>query len=340
MRLCFELAELGKGSVAPNPLVGAVLVKNGRIIGKGYHRSYGEGHAEVEAIESVHDKTDVSGSTLYVNLEPCVHHGNTPPCCDRIIQEGIAKVVIAEIDPNQKVKGKGVERLRNSGLEVKTGVLSKDEILLNKRFRTFHEKKRPYIILKWAESQDGFMDIERSGGEKGQFMISNAATQSVLHKWRSEEDAIMIGTNTAVNDDPSLTVRLIKGKNPSRFIIDLNDRLPDTLKMFRDGFPVTVYSGNRDGTFGTREYVRIKNRLNLLEEIMNDMYLRQVQSVLIEGGSILLKSFIEIGLWDEIRVFKGNGLIKNGIKAPEVGSSPISTEVIGDNELLLFRKSQ
>ena len=340
MQKCLQLAEKGLGKVAPNPMVGCVVVKDGEIIGEGYHEEFGENHAEVNAIESVKDNNLLKGAELYVNLEPCTHHGKTPPCVDRILESNIGKVIIAGQDPNIKVHGKGIAKLKKAGVQVETEVLNIGEKILNRRFRTFHEKKRPYIILKWAESADGFMDIDRSDGEKGQFKISNQESQELLHKWRAEEQAILIGTNTALNDNPSMTVRLVEGRNPLRLVLDLNGRLSEDLKLFTDGNKTVLYS-NVDGFASDNvERIIVEEGKNVIYSILNDLFIREIQSVIVEGGNKLLTSFIDAELWDEARVFKSEDKLVNGLKAPKLNLDSIAEEAVGDNTYHLFMKSE
>ena len=321
-------------------MVGCVIVKDGKVIGEGFHEEFGKNHAEVNAIESVSDKNLLKGAELYVNLEPCSHHGKTPPCVDRILDVGIEKVVIAGQDPNVKVHGQGIAKLKNAGVEVESDVLHIGEEILNRRFRTYHEKKRPYIILKWAESGDGFMDIDRSQGEKGQFKISNQESQVLLHRWRSEEQAILIGTNTALNDDPSLTVRLVEGRNPLRLVLDLHARLPENLKLFSDSNKTVLYSYADGFSSDNMERVIVEEGKSVMESILSDLYRREVQSVIVEGGNKLLTSFIDANLWDEVRVFKSENKLGSGLKAPELNLESIAEEAIGNNTYHLFMKSE
>lgn len=329
MQRCIQLAQLGLGHVAPNPMVGCVIVKEGKIIGEGFHRRIGGKHAEVNAIESVTKISELDGSTLYVNLEPCTHHGKTPPCVDRILQTGIKTIVIAGKDPSLKVNGKGIEILRSAGREVITGISTAEEEFLNRRFRTYHEKKKPYIILKWAQTKDGFMDIDRKNGLTGQFRISGEASQRLLHKWRSEEQAIMVGTNTILNDDPSLTVRLVEGQNPLRITLDLKSRLPESLKVFNDGIRTLIYTHEEKDRINNVEFVRIISQENTLIQVLNDLWKREIQSIIIEGGQKLLTSFIEADLWDEARLFQSGMEINSGSRAPVIKQDAHSTMNLG-----------
>lgn len=315
MNRCIQLAKLGTGNVAPNPLVGAVLVYKNKIIGEGYHKKYGGPHAEVNCINSVgvKNKNLIEESTIYVSLEPCSHHGKTPPCSDLIIKNGIKKVVIGCTDVYEEVSGKGIQRLREAGVEVVTGVLENECIALNKRFFTFHQKNRPYIILKWAQSING-----KIGSSDKRILISNDYSNRLVHKWRSEESAILVGTNTALKDDPSLTNRLWEGKNPVRIVIDKELKLPSTLKIFNDESDTIIFNFFKNSNEGNLQYVKVAYK-NLLEEMLHSLYELNIQSVLVEGGSATLQSFIVAGLWDEARVIINEEMkIENGIPAPEM----------------------
>jgi diaminohydroxyphosphoribosylaminopyrimidine deaminase/5-amino-6-(5-phosphoribosylamino)uracil reductase len=317
MQRCFRLAQNGLGYVTPNPLVGCVIVHDGKIISEGFHQKYGENHAERNAIlhvEARHASLLLEKSTLYVNLEPCSHFGKTPPCADFIIEKKIPKVVISNSDSNPEVGGKGIERLRNAGIEVITGVLENEGRFLNRRFFTYIEKKRPYIILKWAESSDGFIR-----GETERW-ITNEAMRNLVHKWRSEEPAIMVGTNTVLADNPQLNVRNYFGKNPLRITIDSNHKLPKNLYFFDQSQPTKNYETTD------------------LPEILNDLYSQKIQSVIIEGGAKLLQSFIEKNLWDEARILIGNKRFHRGFPAPQIqGKEFFSTQIEGDKIQIFFR---
>lgn len=330
MLRCIELARLGFGETAPNPMVGSVIVHKGKIIGEGYHHKCGLPHAEVNAIESVADKSLLPESTLYVSLEPCSHFGKTPPCSDLIIQHKIPKVVICNVDPNPKVKGKGIEKLRNAGIEVITDVLREAGEELNKRFFMFYRKSRPYIILKWAQTQDGFIDIERAPGQQQRpTWITNEEARMLVHKWRSEEQAIMVGTNTAFLDNPKLNVRDWTGKHPTRIVIDRTLRLPQSLNLFDGSVPTIVFTQEEteDEENTNVEFVTIPFDEYLPEHILGELYRRQIQSLIIEGGAKLLNSFIDAELWDEARVFTGEKYFHSGVSAPKIPQKPIFTEL-------------
>jgi diaminohydroxyphosphoribosylaminopyrimidine deaminase/5-amino-6-(5-phosphoribosylamino)uracil reductase len=316
MRRCLQLAELATGNVAPNPIVGAVLVFDDVIIGEGYHKKFGEAHAEVNCINSVveQNKGLISKSTLYVSLEPCVHYGKTPPCADLIIKNKIPTVVIGCRDVFEQVAGKGIEKLKSAGIDVITGILETESVELNKRFFAFHQKKRPYIILKWAQSIDGKM----ASALKERTFISNEYTNRLVHKWRSEEAAIMVGTNTAVRDDPSLTTRLWRGKNPVRIVVDLNLRLPSSSKVFNKKAKTIVFNNLMQQEEDNLIFYRLTSQ-NMVHEIMSTLYAMNIQSVIVEGGSRLLQSFINEDLWDEARIITNTKMIiGDGINAPEL----------------------
>jgi diaminohydroxyphosphoribosylaminopyrimidine deaminase/5-amino-6-(5-phosphoribosylamino)uracil reductase len=334
IKRCFDLAALGLGNVSPNPLVGAVLVKNGQIIGEGYHQKIGEAHAEVNAIASVKKASDLKDATLYVNLEPCVHHGKTPPCTDLIIRKGIPRVVISMTDPNPKVAGKGIEKLRANGVEVISGVLEDEAKYLNRRFIRYMTTDRPYVILKWAKTEDGFMDvlrpIDRSGAPS---WITNAFCKQLVHKWRAEEDAFMVGKHTAIMDNPQLTVREWTGRNPKRVSIDFDDNLPKDLEIFTDASDNLIFTGNAPKIQNRTRFFQISSRKDNLEEILRHLHREMIQSLVVEGGSELLHSFIDKGLWDEARVFTGNHYFRRGIKAPQIQGVNESHQVFGNSRL-------
>lgn len=307
MQRCIDLAKCGAGSVAPNPLVGAVLVHDDRIIGEGFHQVYGGPHAEVNCIRSVKD-TDcelIPFSTLYVSLEPCAHFGKTPPCANLILSEKIPNVIIGSKDPFEQVNGKGIDILKKGGVNVLQGILEKECDELNKRFFTFHREHRPYIILKWAQTAD----LKISSGSSDRLMISNKYTDRLVHKWRSEEAGIMVGTNTAENDDPLLTNRWWTGNNPVRIVIDRNLKLAPSLKLF-DGSTRTIvfYCSGELHQSSTVEYIQIKNEKDLIPQVLKALYDLKVLSVIIEGGAALINSFISSGLWDEARVITNTKL--------------------------------
>lgn len=338
MRRCLELAELGLGRVAPNPLVGCVIVNEGLIIGEGYHMQYGGPHAEVNAIRHALCQTSENAlrtSTLYVNLEPCVHHGKTPPCTDLIISRGIPKVVIANVDPFHKVQGAGIEKLRAAGIEVATGVLEKEGAELNRRFFTFHTRMRPYLILKFAQSSDGFIAPEFPNHENR--WISNEWSRKLVHRWRSEEPAILIGTATALADNPHLTVRLWNGPSPIRMVVDRYGRLPRQLNIFNQQIPTWVFTTqNRDNEHNIT-FIRLDDSPDFFRQLLSALHERSVQSLLVEGGRQLFNALLAEQLWDEARIFTSPAILQKGIPAPALAGRLISQEMISDDRLTVFR---
>ncbi len=342
MKRCLELAEKGFGKVAPNPMVGCVIVLNGKIIGEGYHKKFGEEHAEVNAINSVKTHPEYSGAslpkaTLYVNLEPCSHFGKTPPCADLIIRYKIKYVVIGTIDPNPLVAGRGMQKLISSGCDVKVGVLEDECRKLNKRFFTFFEKKRPYVILKWAETKDKYIGVTNH-----ELRITNEKTNTLVHQWRSEEQAIMVGTNTALVDNPELTVRKVKGKNPLRIVIDKNLKIPSRFNLLDKKVPTIIFTVKKPRVLGAAknlEYVHINFKANVLGQILKELHKRNIQSLIVEGGAKLLNSFIAQNLWDEARVFTSNKKLPDkseGIHSPEISGTLISKREIGSDKLSII----
>ena len=321
----------GLGRARPNPLVGCVIVKNGIILGEGWHRAYGESHAEVIAVNNVEDKETLKGSTAYVNLEPCSFHGKTPPCADMLSELEIGRVVISNIDPNPKVNGSGIRILESRGVETITGVLENEGEELNKRFFTYHKKGRPYVILKWAQTGDGFLARENFDSK----WISNTFSRKLTHKWRSEEHAIMVGTNTARYDNPSLTTRDWAGNNPVRVVIDRKLILDRSLNIFNGETPTICYNEIKAEDNGNLAFVVPENG-DFLETVLMDLHGRNIQSVLVEGGATLLQSFISRGLWDEARVFTAKKVFGKGIKAPLLEGIPFSNQVYRNDILNLY----
>ena len=318
MRRCIELAKCGFGTASPNPMVGAVVVHNGKIIGEGWHRRCGEAHAEVNAVNSVADKSLLKESTIFVSLEPCAHVGRTPACADMLIREGIKKVVVGSIDPFEKVAGKGIEKLKNAGVDVKIGILKPECDWLNRRFFTFHTKRRPYIILKWAQTADGFIDNLRCDSQTPPLKITDMHFSTQVHKWRTEEDAILVGTRTAILDNPQLTVRLWQGRNPVRICIDHELKVSTTSKIFDGQAKTIIINGSKECVEGNLLYSKIDFSKDIIPQILNTLYRNDIQSVIVEGGAQTIASFIESGLWDEARVFTNHNMtISKGIKAPE-----------------------
>ncbi|RNI36106.1 bifunctional diaminohydroxyphosphoribosylaminopyrimidine deaminase/5-amino-6-(5-phosphoribosylamino)uracil reductase RibD [Hanamia caeni] len=316
MSRCIQLARLGVGNVAPNPMVGAVLVYEDKIIGEGYHQKFGEAHAEVNCINSVthQDKNRIEKSTIYVSLEPCAHYGKTPPCSDLIIQTKIRKVVVGCQDIYKEVAGKGIEKLRNAGVEVVSGILENECKELNKRFFTFHQKQRPYIILKWAQSANGKIGSKDSE----RILISNDYSNRLVHKWRSEEAAILVGTNTVLKDDPSLTTRLWKGNNPIRIVIDKELKIAPSSKTFDEEAETLVFNLSKNSATKNTRFIKL-DKENFIKELLDSLYKNEIQSVLIEGGAKTLQSFIDSGLWDEARIITNETMVvEEGINAPQM----------------------
>lgn len=337
MRRCLELAQNGLGTTYPNPLVGSVIVYHDQIIGEGWHQKAGCAHAEVNAVQSVSDKSLLQKATLYVSLEPCAHHGKTPPCADMIVDLGIPRVVIGTTDPNTLVAGRGIQKLKDHGIEVILGVLETECLELNKRFFTYHNKHRPYIILKWAQSADGFMAPDTRESQKPVW-ISNVYSRQLVHKWRSEEQAILVGAKTVLDDNPSLDVRDWTGIHPVRIVLDKNRSIPPDATIFK-GNSKTICITEQENLH-TIDHCIFENAIfdNSIVSTCNAiLFKHQIQSVIIEGGAKTLSLFLESGQWDEARVFTGATLLENGLKAPEMELKPISTEIIANDKLLIYR---
>lgn len=339
---CLDLAVKGLGLVAPNPMVGCVIVCENKIIGEGYHQAFGQAHAEVNAINSVSNQELLKKATLYVNLEPCSHFGKTPPCADLIIEKKIPNVVIGVKDTNPIVGGAGIAKLRKAGVFVKTGVLEKECHELNKRFFTFHEKKRPFIILKWAQSEDGFIDDLRAIEEIGkQRKISSDANAGFIHKWRSQEQSILVGTTAALLDNPQLNVRHIKGKNPIRIVIDKELKIPENYHLLDGSVPTLVFTylekqEIRRLVVNNLEFITVPKAQPLLEYLLHSLYERNIQSILVEGGAKLINSLIQLNKWDEARVITGQMKIKQGVKAPELKNNVLTHDIVMEGDLINF----
>lgn len=316
IRRCIELASNGLCNAAPNPMVGAVIVHNGKIIGEGYHARCGEGHAEVNAIRSVKDESLLKESTIYVSLEPCSHYGKTPPCADLIISKGIPRVVVGCIDPFSQVSGRGIKKLRDAGIEVTVGVLEDECKNLIRRFVTFNTRKRPYITLKWAESADGFIDINRENGSP--VVLSTPITSMYVHKQRAEHKAILVGRKTALLDNPSLTTRNWYGANPLRLVIDRTLSLPSNLKLFDHSTSTLVFTEKENAEEENLEYITLDFSKDILPQILTVLYERKIQSLLVEGGTTLLQSFIDSCLWDEMFVEHSEKVLGEGVKSPVI----------------------
>ena len=334
MQRCLDLAKKGLGNTYPNPLVGSVIVYQNKIIGEGWHQKAGTPHAEVHAIASVQDKSLLKEATLYVNLEPCNHFGKTPPCAKLIVEHKIPRVVIGCIDPFEQVNGSGVKTLEKAGIKVTTAVLEEEAKALNKRFFTFHQKKRPYLVLKWAQSQDGFIaPLAETRNKKSPVFLSSKEDQILVHQWRTEEEAILIGAETAMADNPQLTARWVEGNQPARIIFDPKERLPKTLKIFDSTAPTHQLTHAQLGLQSTTPPKAF------LKAAMDYLYQEGYQSVLIEGGRITLQHFIDANLWDEARIFSTRVLLKKGVPAPQIEQLKLNPLPEGLTKLLPLQKS-
>ena len=334
IRRCIELAQKAIGNTYPNPLVGSVIVHDDKIIGEGYHHKAGESHAEINAINSVEDKSLIPESTIYVSLEPCAHFGKTPPCALKIVELGFKKVVIGAMDSHDKVNGKGKKIIQDAGIEVVSGVLEKECIELNKRFFTYHEKRRPFIILKWAESGDRFMDKDFKPTQ-----ISNALTKQFVHQLRSNEHSILIGTMTALRDNPSLTTREIVGRNPIRILIDIDLKVPKDFNVYSNEAETLVFNSVKEGDEGNIKFIKT-SRENFIANMLKTLHELQIQSIIVEGGSLVLQQFIDAGLWDETIIIKNKNLVlENGTKAPRFNKTPIDTMDFRDNVIEFYKNS-
>jgi diaminohydroxyphosphoribosylaminopyrimidine deaminase / 5-amino-6-(5-phosphoribosylamino)uracil reductase len=330
---CLELASNGLGRVAPNPMVGCVIVHDNLIIGEGFHNEFGGPHAEIHALNSVRNKELLPQSTLYVNLEPCCHHGKTPPCTERIIADGVRNVVIGMKDPFAKVSGKGIQILNETGINVSVGVMEDKCRLLNRRFIRFHESSRPYVILKWAQTLDGFIDKPRESDKPQINWITDEKTRILVHKWRTEEQAVMIGGNTARKDNPRLTVRDWSGKNPVRVVIDDTGTLDIGLHIFDEEADSIVFAPSQRKIGKRTKTIVTDFNKDALPFIMKSLHENNIQSVIIEGGRQLLTSIIESDLWDEARIFTGNCFFYRGVEAPKIIGHEYSIEHIGKDLL-------
>lgn len=334
MRRCLQLARLGAGSAAPNPLVGAVLVRNGQVLAEGWHKAAGEPHAEVECLRAWGDAPIPEDAILYVNLEPCSHHGRTPPCADLLVQRNVKTVVIGQTDPFPEVAGRGIRKLNDAGINVIRDVL-RDECRWTQRcFLTSVEKHRPCIVLKWARSADGFLD-QHPRNERGVQRISSPETDVLVHRWRAEEQAIMVGSRTVVNDDPSLTLRHVEGRQPLRIVLDRNGLTPSTSKVFDKNNTTLLFTGKSRPTLEV-EQINLAVDGEPIDHVLGELHQRNIRSVLVEGGAELLGHFIRRGLWDEARVITGEVLFCTGTPAPRSVGSLIHTTIIGKDRIDLF----
>ena len=337
IKRCIQLAKNGNGNVYPNPMVGSVIVYQGKIIGEGWHQKAGEAHAEVNAINSVKDKSLLPHSTIYVSLEPCSHFGKTPPCSDLIIQHKIPNVIIGIQDPFSEVSGRGIKKLKEAGCDVVVGVLEKECFELNKRFFTYHIQKRPFIILKWAQSADGYL-APLQQNNRTPVWLSNTYSKQQVHKQRSIEQAILVGTDTVIKDNPSLTTREWYGNNPVRIIIDRNDRIPLDSTIFNGTVKTIIFTNSIKENIANIDFVHIENSNDLLTQICNYLHHIGIQSLIIEGGKKTLETFIKKGLWDEAYVYKATYVyLKDGIFAPAIKKPNSGQKEIHNNFLFLFK---
>lgn len=336
MNRCFQLALLGSGNVAPNPMVGAVLVYNDRIISEGYHAKFGGPHAEVMALAPINDRKILEQATLYVSLEPCSHSGKTPPCTELIISKNIRKVVVAVEDPFPQVNGSGIKQLAEAGIEVSIGLLEEQAKRINRRFFTFHQNKRPYIILKWAQSPDGYIAPVAENKKGIVHWISNPVSQRLVHRWRSEEQAILAGRKTIEADNPQLNVRGIAGNDPVKIIIDPDLSLNESYTVFKSETPVIIFNLVKNSIAKNITYVKINNHGEMIKEILDFLYQYKIQSVLIEGGAFTINKFITGGCWDEARIFTGGKLLQNGTPAPAFSGILYEKHKIADDTLDIY----
>ncbi|MEP1034542.1 bifunctional diaminohydroxyphosphoribosylaminopyrimidine deaminase/5-amino-6-(5-phosphoribosylamino)uracil reductase RibD [Ekhidna sp.] len=331
MKRALELAELGIGHVSPNPMVGCVIVHDGVIIGEGYHQKYGEAHAEVNAIQSVKDHSLLPESTAYVTLEPCAHQGKTPPCADLLAEKKLKRVVVACRDPFSQVNGKGIEKLKTAGIEIKLGILKDEAEALNKRFFTSVQKQRPYVVLKWAQTADGFVARENYDSK----WISNKHSRQLVHKWRTEEDAILVGKNTAIYDDPWLTAREWVGRNPIRILLDSNLEVKKSSNLFNADATTYVLNSLKEERQKNIEWV--KTDMNNPWSVLRQLHENKIQSVIIEGGSQVLNSFINEDCWDEARVFISENTFEKGISAPIIEAPIEKEESVFNDQLITYK---
>ena len=334
MERCLMLASKALGSAAPNPMVGALVVYRNKIVGEGWHKKAGGAHAEVHALNAVSNLVPIDKTTLYVNLEPCSHFGKTPPCADLIIGKGIKKVVIASRDPNPLVAGKGIKKLKAAGITVIENVMKAEAEYLNRRFYTFYQKKRPYIVLKWAETADGFL-APLMKKEKKPFWISNAHSKQKVHQWRTEESAILVGVQTVIEDNPLLTARDWPGKHPLRMVLDPNNRIPKESKLLHDGLPTVVFSNQKSKVNPKQTTLQILTPFNL-DQLMTYCYEKKITSIFVEGGKKTLTSFLTAKLWDEARVFRSQKEIEKGLEAPKLQKNFSKAEQIKEDLLKIY----
>jgi len=340
MQRCLDLATLGEGNVSPNPMVGCVIVSNNKIVGEGYHQKFGEAHAEVNAIKNVFDNYNgtaeelLKEATVYVSLEPCAHFGKTPPCADLLVKHEVKKVIICNTDPFASVNGKGIEKLERAGIIVETGLLAEKGLLLNKRFFTRISKQRPYLILKWAQTSNGFF----APVDKSQKWITGKIAKDLAHKWRSEEDAILVGKQTALVDNPRLTNRTGTGKNPIRILIDKNLSIPTNYNLYNNEAKTIIFNEVKTDVIGNMHFVQMEDmHFYLAQKIAFQLYLMDIQSVIIEGGAVILNQFITSNLWDEARIFTGGVEWENGMQAPKIIGNITEEYKLGPDTLTIYK---
>jgi len=339
MRRALDLARLGSGRTSPNPMVGCVIEHNGRVIGEGWHRQAGDAHAEVTAFDSVVHTDLLPMSNVYVTLEPCSHFGKTPPCSNLIVSNNVNKLFVGSVDPNPLVAGSGIDAIKKAGIKVFSGLLTNECINLNRRFFAYHQIKRPFIVLKWAQSADFYLDPRKSKNSAGQFQVSSPESGVLTHKWRTEEDAILIGANTVRIDNPSLNVRKWTGRNPTRIIIDKNLNLKNDLvnyEIFSNKQPTIIVNEKINSKESYTEHLKLDFN-NFMPELMRELYNREIQSILVEGGTFTLKQFIDNNLWDEAKIYTSNERFNGGLAAPRVEYSTIEKHKIGKDSLTILK---
>jgi diaminohydroxyphosphoribosylaminopyrimidine deaminase/5-amino-6-(5-phosphoribosylamino)uracil reductase len=338
MMRCLELAAKGLGYTAPNPMVGCVITHKDRIIGEGYHREFGGPHAEVIAIENVRDHSKLRESVLYVNLEPCSHFGKTPPCADLISKKGIPVVVAGTMDPNPVVSGKGFQLMKEKGIQVISDILKDDCVHLNRRFFTFHVKKRPYIILKWAQTRDKYIDVNRENHENDRInWITDEACRRLVHKWRAEEQAILVGSKTVMMDNPRLTTRNWPGKSPLRLVIDREGKLTDNLNILDGSAGTVIFTCQPRQDRINLTYIKLEKGKNIIQNILEYLYYKNIQSLIVEGGRILINEFLNQNTWDEARIFTGKKIFNQGVPAPVINFEPVLKNDFSGNILEIYK---
>ncbi len=339
MQRCLELAKKGIGNVSPNPLVGAVIVHENQIIGEGYHQVCGEAHAEVNAVNSVTDKSLLPKSRIYVSLEPCSHFGKTPPCAQLILDTKIPEVIICNKDPHDKVAGKGIQLLKENGVKVSSGILEKQGEWINRRFFEFHRNEKPYVILKWAQNQNGLIDKNRISDQVGVNWITQPETKTLTHSWRAYEDAIVVGANTVINDAPSLDVRHASGENPLRVVIDPNGRIPDDHAFWKLDTPTLVIGREKRILTSHVDSIILTEKGSIAKQLLNELYQRGILSIMVEGGASTINSFITEGLWNEARILMGHNDWTEGLSAPTLNGIAVEEFTMGKDRVKIIRNT-